>query len=55
MKELSTCDQSLKQLIESNLNTFDVDIAEDPQARAAAVAIVVTDQGFGADLSGLPQ
>lgn len=48
------CDDSLKALIERNLAAFDVREIGDHRHRAAAVAVAVADEAFGADLSGMP-
>jgi 8-oxo-dGTP pyrophosphatase MutT (NUDIX family) len=57
------CDDSLKERIRANLAAFAVrvahpatrDSAHRGKHRAAAVAITVADEGFGADLPGLPE
>ncbi len=49
------CDQSLKQRIINNLARFTVEERGDHRHHSAAVAIAVTDEGYGADLSGMPQ
>ena len=54
MEEIQSLTPSLKDLIRDRLNTFPVRIAEVDDAHHAAVAITVTDTGFGADLPGLP-
>jgi 8-oxo-dGTP pyrophosphatase MutT (NUDIX family) len=46
--------ESLKRIIRKRLAAFPVRIAEVDDAHHAAVAITVTDAGFGADLPGLP-
>jgi len=48
------CDERLKQRIEANLARFAVERLGDHRHRSAAVAITVADEGYGADLSGLP-
>jgi 8-oxo-dGTP pyrophosphatase MutT (NUDIX family) len=48
------CDQALKQRILGNLERFVIEERGDHRHRAAAVAIAVVDEAFGADLSGLP-
>ena len=45
----------LRERIEQRLRGFDVRAVGDHAHRAAAVAIAVTEEGFGAALSGLPQ
>ena len=49
------CDPQLRSLIEANLRAFSLRAPDAPAQRAAAVAVAVTDEGLGADLSGLPQ
>lgn len=48
------CDQSLKQTLQEHLSAFPVRRSDDPDARRAAVAVTVVDEGHGADLPGLP-
>ncbi len=48
------CDDSLAARIRTHLARFDVRELGDHRHRAAAVALAVTDEAFGADLSGLP-
>jgi len=48
------CDEALKQRILGNLERFVVQERGDHRHHAAAVAIAVADEAFGADLSGLP-
>ena len=49
------CDDALRDRIAANLSAFEhVPAATVPGARSAAVAIVVADEAFGADLAGLP-
>ncbi len=48
------CDERLKQRIRDNLARFAVEERGDHRHRSAAVAITVADEGYGADLSGLP-
>jgi len=48
------CDERLKQAIRDNLARFAVQQRGDHRHRSAAVAIVVADEAYGADLSGLP-
>jgi len=48
------CDEPLKDRIRENLAQFAVEVRGDHRHRAAAVAITVADEGFGADLSGMP-
>jgi 8-oxo-dGTP pyrophosphatase MutT (NUDIX family) len=48
------CDDALKERIRAHLAAFDVRAAQHPEHRTAAVAITVADEGFGADLEGLP-
>lgn len=54
MEEIQSLSPTLKQLIRERLAAFPVQIAEVDDAHHAAVAITVTDTGFGADLPGLP-
>lgn len=54
MKEIESLTASLKSLIRERLEAFPVRIADVDDAHHAAVAITVTDTGFGADLPGLP-
>lgn len=49
------CDEDLRTLICGNLDAFEPRVAEVDDAHHAAVAITVTDAGFGADLPGLPR
>ena len=49
------CDDELKARIAANLAAFDPIENKVEDARHAAVAITVTDAGFGPNLSGLPQ
>ncbi|MDA1075970.1 MAG: CoA pyrophosphatase [Proteobacteria bacterium] len=49
------CDSELKHRILENLGSFTVRAGNKQSLRQAAVAIVVTDVGFGADLPGLPE
>lgn len=48
------CNDTLKHRIVDHLSSFEVDIASSHEGRSAAVAVAVTDGGFGAELSGLP-
>ena len=48
------CDDALKHQLAARLNAFPAHKARVGAARAAAVALVVTDAGHGPDLSGLP-
>jgi 8-oxo-dGTP pyrophosphatase MutT (NUDIX family) len=54
MEEIQSLTLSLKTLIRERLDAFPVQIAEVDDAHHAAVAITITDTGFGADLPGLP-
>jgi 8-oxo-dGTP pyrophosphatase MutT (NUDIX family) len=49
------CSEELRARIAANLRTFDPRRADAPEARLAAVAVTITDVGFGADLPGLPR
>lgn len=55
MEEFQALTPSLKSLIRERLDAFPVHIADVDDAHHAAVAITVTDTGFGADLPGLPR
>ena len=55
MEEIRSLTPSLKTLIRERLDAFPVQIADVDDAHHAAVAITVTDTGFGADLPGLPE
>lgn len=48
------CDLSLKQMLQDHLSAFQVRHSDDRDARRAAVAVTVVDEGHGADLHGLP-
>lgn len=48
-------DLQLRQRILEHLSGFELHAAAGAAARAAAVAVVVTDEGHGADLAGLPE
>ena len=48
------CDEALKQRIVDNLARFAIEERGDHRHHAAAVAIAVADEAYGADLSGLP-
>jgi len=54
MEEIQSLTPSLKTLIRDRLKAFPVQISDVDDAHHAAVAITVTDTGFGADLPGLP-
>tara|TARA_R110002096_G_scaffold106622_7_gene234263 strand:+ start:8004 stop:8663 length:660 start_codon:yes stop_codon:yes gene_type:complete len=49
------CDDSLKRRISRHLQKFDVRAASASAGRGAAVAVAVTDGGYGADLKGMPR
>ena len=49
------CDEALKRRISENLARFAVEERGDHTHRSAAVAITVADEGYGADLAGLPK
>jgi 8-oxo-dGTP pyrophosphatase MutT (NUDIX family) len=49
------CDEALKKQIAQNLARFSVVRSGDTEKRRAAVAIAVADEGFGAELPGMPQ
>ena len=48
------CNHGLRQTLAARLGAFPIQRAAANGARAAAVALVVTDAGFGPDHSGLP-
>ena len=48
------CDETLKALIIGHLARFSVRAAAAEGGQGAAVAVAVTDAGFGAELSGMP-
>ena len=53
---MTACDLELRALIARNLADFDLQgAAAGHGGKAAAVALAVVDEAFGADLSGLPQ
>lgn len=47
------CNDTLRSRVAANLSEFEVNKADDPELRRAAVAVTVTDVGMGADLPGL--
>ena len=49
------CTDSLRSTIARHLAGFSVNRADDTGVRAAAVAVAVTDECFGADLEGMPR
>jgi 8-oxo-dGTP pyrophosphatase MutT (NUDIX family) len=49
------CDEELRGMIARRLQTFETRVAAHAEGRQAAVAIVVADVGYGADLRGLPR
>lgn len=49
------CDEELRGIIARRLQTFETRVAVQAEGRQAAVAIVVADVGYGADLRGLPR
>ncbi len=54
MSEALHCDLTLRERIVANLAAFDARRTAVDDAHHAAVAVTVTDVGFGADLPGLP-
>lgn len=48
-------DPALRTLVAQQLTAFAVQAAGEGQHHAAAVAVAITDEGFGADLPGFPQ
>ena len=49
------CTDSLRATIARHLAGFSVNLADDTGVRAAAVAVAVTDECYGADLEGMPR
>ena len=49
------CDDAFCARIRAQLGAFSSERASDNAGRAAAVAVAITDEGLGADLSGLPR
>lgn len=49
------CDDALRQQISANIEAFEVRAANEPELRHAAVAITVTDVGYGPDLPGFDE
>ena len=49
------CDPALRALIQKRLRAFSVQVAERDLQHAAAVAVVITDEGHGAELPGFPR
>ena len=49
------CGPHLRTLIQQKLRAFAVQTVERDQQHAAAVAVVITDEGHGAELPGFPQ
>lgn len=47
------CDEQFRDTISRQLAAFDTQYAPDPEARRAAVAVTVVDEGHGADLPGM--
>ena len=47
--------ETIRTLINEKLNAFNVLSASNDQHHAAAVAVVITDEGYGADLPDFPQ
>ena len=48
------CDAALKALLAEHLARFEVTTAAADEGRSAAVAVAITDGGFGAGLTGMP-
>ena len=48
-------DHALRALVHTRLRGFDLHAAGEHAHRSAAVAVAITDEGFGAMLNGLPQ
>ena len=55
MARVMPCDPALKTLIQEKLRVFSVQATQHDQHHAAAVAVVICDEGHGAGLPGLPQ
>lgn len=55
MLEIESLSSNLKEILRQRLTEFPVQIADVDDAHHAAVAITVTETGFGADLPGLPE
>lgn len=55
MLEIESLSLALKDMLRERLDAFPVKIAEVDDVHHAAVAITVTETGFGADLPGLPE
>ena len=55
MSDLSSfiCSDELRLNVKANLSKFEAVMADDDSLRRAAVAVVVTDVGPGADINGL--
>ena len=47
------CDATLKDLVSQHLATFEATTASSDEARSAAVAVAITDGGYGARLNGM--
>jgi len=55
MTLITLCDSQLRHQIQSNLDRFEVIADRDPDHRRAAVAVLVVEEGMGADLPGVEQ
>lgn len=55
MLEIESLSSDLKEMLRERLTEFPVRVADVDDAHHAAVAITVTETGFGADLPGLPE
>ena len=55
MELVAEMNEALRSTIRERLDRFPVQIAEVDDAHHAAVAITITETGFGADLPGLPE
>ncbi|MEM7097276.1 MAG: CoA pyrophosphatase [Pseudomonadota bacterium] len=53
MIDHTLCDPDLRSQIQNNLDQFDVIADTDPEHRRAAVAVLVVEEGMGADLPGV--
>lgn len=48
------CDDAFRALVATRLGAFELALAGEHEARAAAVAVTIVDAGHGADCNGLP-
>ncbi|MEE2982272.1 MAG: CoA pyrophosphatase [Pseudomonadota bacterium] len=52
---MMNCDPALKARISAHLAAFTLNEGDKGEEKAAAVALAIVDEGFGANLSGLPE